>query len=75
METWARVVEGDETTKSMRYSISLIVVMLIAGYFKVVSSDTVTSIITLAAGFIMGKARTQTHVITPIPDRRQNGGE
>lgn len=67
------MVAGDETTKAMRYSISLIIIMLIAGYFRIVSSDTVTSIITLAAGYILGKARTQTHLVGIEPDRRQNG--
>jgi hypothetical protein len=67
------MIEGDDTAKAMRYSISVMALMLIAGYLNIVSHDTVTSILTLAAGYIMGKARTQTHYISAT--ERKSGVE
>lgn len=69
----AHMFNGNETARSMRYSLSVIALILFAGYMGIVTSEIVSSIITLATGYIMGKARNDTHIITGAsPDRRVN---
>jgi hypothetical protein len=67
---FAKMFNGNETARSMRYSSFVIVAALVAGYIKILNSETVTSIVTAAMGYIFGKARSETHVIAPEPDRR-----
>jgi hypothetical protein len=62
---------GNETARAMRYSITVIGLMLIAGYFHLVSSEVIASVISLATGFIMGKSRNDSHYIPGVSrDRR-----
>jgi len=59
----AKMFNGNETARSMRYSITIIIATLIAGYFRVLTSEAVLSIIYVMIGYITGKARSETHVI------------
>lgn len=62
---------GNETARSMRYSSFVIIAGLVAGYYGIINSETVTSIVTASMGYIFGKARSETHVIQPIERRSE----
>ncbi len=70
-EFFAKMFNGNETARSMRYSSFVIIAALVAGYMRILNSETVTSIVTAAMGYIFGKARSETHVITGTQDRRE----
>lgn len=68
----AHMFNGNETARAMRYSLSVIALMLLAGYYHLVSSEVIASVISLATGFIMGKSKNDTHYIASVsPDRRR----
>lgn len=68
----AHMFNGNETARAMRYSLTVIGLMLVAGYYHLLSSEVIASVITLATGFIMGKSRNDTHYISSVsPDRRR----
>ena len=66
----AQMFNGNETARSMRYSSFVIIAALVSGYMGILNSETVTSIVTAAMGYIFGKARSETHVINATSDRR-----
>lgn len=69
----AHMFNGNETARAMRYSLTVIVLMLFAGYMRILSNEIIASVITLATGFIMGKSRNDTHYIASVsPDRRRD---
>lgn len=74
-EVMLKMFNGNETARAMRYSLSVIVVVLIAGYYGVLDKDTVSAIITATTGYIFGKARAETHIVSPKADRRKDGVE
>lgn len=74
MNVWdfiAHTFNGNETARSMRYSLSLIVILLIATYLGVVEQNFTQSLILTAAGYIFGRSRNQTHVVD-VKDRRSD---
>lgn len=72
-EVILKLFNGNETARAMRYSSFLIIAVIVAGYYKVIPTDTVTTVITATTGYIFGKARAETHIVQPKIDRRKDG--
>jgi hypothetical protein len=65
----AKMFNGNETARSMRYSITIIVAAIVASYMGLINHEALLSIFYVMIGYITGKARSETHVIEP-KDRR-----
>jgi hypothetical protein len=65
--SWKDVVlklfNGNETARAMRYSISVMLIALTAGYVHILSADTVTAVMMASTGYIFGKAKAHTEII------------
>lgn len=59
---------GNETARAMRYSLSVVVILLLGAYFHIVSQEFVQNAILTALGYIYGKARS-----SPIHVSKDNG--
>lgn len=57
-----KLFNGNETARSMRYSITVIIVLIIATYLGVLDRDYTQALILTVTGYIFGKARTTTVV-------------